>query len=91
MRPSKAARTEPIPDSESHHAQMRNQNGVEKADDDDDDDDVCVFGHGLMASSYGNWRLRLGRLNIMGHGSTRTMDVAVNIIDFVVLSWRAHP
>ena len=43
MRPSKAARTEPIPDSESHHAQMRNQNGVEKADDDDDDDDGMCF------------------------------------------------
>ena len=52
---------------------------------------VCVFGHGLMPSSYGNWRLRLGRLNIMGHGSTRTMDVAVNTMDFVVLSWRAQP
>lgn len=44
MRPSKAARTEPIPDSESHHAQMRNQNDVEKADDDDDDDDAMEIG-----------------------------------------------
>jgi len=43
VRPAKAARTEQIPDSESHHAQMHNQDGVEKADNDDDDDDGMCF------------------------------------------------
>lgn len=66
VRPSKAARTEPIPDSESHHAQMHNQNGVEKADDDDDDDDGMCFRTWTHAKQL--WKLETQTRTIEHYG-----------------------